>query len=337
MIDWSNLPFGYMPTNANVRCSYKNGAWGDIEIHTEETITLHMAATCLHYGQECFEGLKAYRGNDNTIRLFRWEENAKRMNKSAQRIGMPIIPLEVFKNALFTLLAQNKEFVPPYGTGASMYIRPFLIGTEGKLGLNASTEYIFTMFCSPVGPYFKDGCKPVKVIIERDSDRAAPLGTGNVKVGGNYAAAVNATLRAHEQGYSSALYLDPKDKKYIDECGPANFFGIKNNTYITPKSSSILESITNMSLVTLAGNMGMNVERRQIPIDELETFEETGQCGTAAVLTPICEIFDPVLGKSYTYGSPETLGKYSMMLYDTLVGIQYGDKEDTEGWITIVE
>lgn len=336
MIDWSNLPFGYMPTNANVRCTYQNGTWGKIEIHTEETVTLHMAATCLHYGQECFEGLKAYRGVDNSIRLFRWEDNAKRMSKSAQRIGMPEIPMNIFKEALFTLIAHNKEFIPPYGTGATMYIRPLMIGTEGKLGLNASTEYMFIMFCSPVGPYFKDGCKPVKVIIERDSDRAAPLGTGNVKVGGNYAAAVNATLRAHQLGYSSALYLDPKEKKYIDECGPANFFAIKNNTYVTPQSTSILESITNMSLITLAANMGMKVEKRQIPLDELGSFEEAGQCGTAAVITPICEIYDPLLHISHTYGSPNTIGEKSKLLYDTLVGIQFGEKEDTEQWITII-
>jgi len=335
MIDWSNLPFGYMPTHANIRCVYTNGTWGDVTVHTEETITLHMAATCLHYGQECFEGLKAYRGNDNTIRLFRWQENAKRMSKSAQRIGMPEIPEELFKDMLFTLLKHNTDFIPPYGTGASLYIRPLMIGIEGKLGLSASTEYLFVMFCSPVGPYYKDGCKPVKVIIERDSDRAAPLGTGNVKVGGNYAAAVNATLRAHQQGYSSALYLDPKEKKYIDECGPANFFAIKNNSYITPQSSSILESITNLSLMKLAANMGMKVEQRNISLDELPTFEEAGQCGTAAVVTPICEIYDPVVNVSYTYGSPESLGAQSMKLYNTLVGIQYGDVEDTEGWVTV--
>lgn len=337
MIEWEKLPFGYMPTNANIRCKYTNGAWGNIEIHHSETLELHMSATCLHYGQECFEGLKAYRGKDGKIRLFRWEENSKRLNESAKRIGMPEIPKEIFKESLIKLISLNQEFVPPYGTGASMYIRPLIIGTEAKLGLSASIENLFVLFCSPVGPYFKTGFKPVKVLVERHTDRAAPLGTGHVKVGGNYAAALNTTLEATKKGYSAALFLDPKEKKYIDECGPANFFGIKNNTYITPKSSSILPSITNMSLIDLASHLGMKVERRQVELTEVGTFEEVGQCGTAAVLTPIYCIADIDNGKEYIFGDSETPGKQSQRLYETLVGIQFGDIPDPFNWITIVE
>lgn len=337
MTEWGNLPFSYKTTNGNVRCEYKNGKWGEIEISKSEQIQIHISSTCLHYGQECFEGLKAYRGKDNKVRLFRWQENAKRMNKSAQRISMPQIPEELFGKCLHTLLELNKEFVPPYGTGASLYIRPLMIGTSPILGISASTEYILLLFCSPVGPYFQSGFKPVRVVIERDSDRAAPLGTGNVKIGGNYAAALNTTLRIHHEGYSSALYLDPKEKKYIDECGPANFFAIKNNSYITPKSDSILDSITNKSLQEIAKYKGMNVEKRQIVLEELSTFEEAAQCGTAAVLTPIYSIYDPLNSKEYTFGSSDEVGKVCNDLYTTLVGIQYGDYEDPFGWVEIIE
>lgn len=337
MTEWGNLPFSYKTTNGNIRCEYKDGKWGEIETSTSESINIHISSTCLHYGQECFEGLKAYRGKDNNIRLFRWQENSKRMNQSARRLSMPEIPQDIFEKCLQTLLKLNAEFVPPYGSGASLYIRPLLIGVSPMLGISASSEYILIIFCSPVGPYFKSGFKPVKVVIERDTDRAAPLGTGNVKVGGNYAAALNTTLRIHDEGYSSALYLDPKEKKYIDECGPANFFGIKNNTYITPKSESILNSITNLSLQELAKHIGMSVEKRQVPLEELSTFEEVGQCGTAAVLTPIYSIFDPLTKKEYTFGDKETVGAKSIELYETLVGIQYGDIKDPFGWISFIE
>jgi len=337
MTDWGNLPFSYKKTKINTRCSYTNGSWGNIEISESEHINMHMSATCLHYGQECFEGLKAYRDKQGNIRLFRWEENVKRMSKSAARLGMPEIPHDIFKSCLFSLVSQNAEFVPPYGSGAFLYIRPLLIGTGAQLGLSASKDYLLVMFCSPVGAYFKGGFKPVKVLVERATDRAAPLGTGNVKVGGNYAAALNTTLRVQSQGYSSALYLDPKEKKYIDECGPANFFGIKNNTYVTPQSASILDSITNSSLQILAAHFGMKVEKRQVPLEELETFEEVGQCGTAAVLTPIYQIVDADENKNYFFGSADSVGKISLQLYETLVGIQYGDVEDTFGWISIVK
>jgi len=335
MTDWANLPFGYGKTNVNTRSYYKDGAWGKVEITDSEYINLHMAATCLHYGQECFEGLKAYRGKDNRIRLFRWEENAKRINRSAARVGMPEIPIALFKEMLYTLVKQNEDFVPPYGTGASMYIRPLLVGMSPRLGISASTEYVLIMFCSPVGPYYKGGFKTVKVIVERDSDRAAPLGTGTVKIGGNYAAALNMSIKSHEMGYGAALYLDPKEKKYIDECGPANFLAIKGNTYVTPKSTSILPSITNMSLQALAEKIGLTVEQRQFPLEELAECQEAAECGTAAVITPISSIFDPEKNKTYNFGTEP--GKTCVKLYETLVGIQYGDIEDPFGWISFVE
>jgi branched-chain amino acid aminotransferase len=336
MIDWGNLPFSYKKTTANIRCNYTNGTWGNVEVSESENINIHMSATCLNYGQECFEGLKAYRGKDGKIRLFRWQENAKRLSKSAQKIGMPEIPETVFKECLFELLKHNEDFVPPHGTGATLYIRPLVLGTSAQLGVSPAKDYLLILYCSPVGPYFKGGFKPVKVAIERMSDRAAPLGTGDVKVGGNYAASLNTTMRIHEQGYSSALYLDPKEKKYIDECGPANFLAIKDNTYVTPKSTSILTSITNASLQELAIYLGMKVEKRQIPYQELSTFEEVAQCGTAAVLTPIHTIVDPDENIEYTFGTPDTAGKHCTKLYETLVGIQFGDIEDPFGWVTVL-
>ncbi len=333
-IDWATLPFAYNNTGANVRCSFSNNQWGEITVHSDDIIPIHMSATCLHYGQECFEGLKAYRGKDNAIRLFRWKDNAARLNRSARRIAMQEIPEEIFEKCLRTLIEHNKNFVPPYGTGATLYIRPLLIGTGARLGLNRSEEYLLIMFASPVGPYFRNGFKPGNVVVERDTDRAAPLGTGTVKVGGNYAAALNTTLRVQQEGYSSAMYLDPKEKTYIDECGPANFFAIKGNSYITPTSLSILESITNLSLITLAEHIGLTVERRQIPLEELAECSEAAQCGTAAVLSPIYSITDPANNKKYTFGSPDKVGPVCTKLYEMLTGIQSGDVEDTFGWVT---
>ena len=336
-LNWHNLPFAYQKTNGNVRSVYKNGKWGPVEFNESEFINMHMAATCLHYGQECFEGLKAYRGEDGRIRVFRWEENAKRLAASAEYILMPAVPKEIFEEALFTVIRKNKEFIPPYGTGASLYIRPLIIGIEPRVGLNPASEYLFIIFVTPVGPYFKTGFNPSNVIVERGSDRAAPLGTGHVKVGGNYAASVKVTVRAHEQGYSSALYLDPKEKKYIDECGPANFFAIRGKSYITPSSHSILPSITNMSIQAIAADIGMNVEKRSVAFDELETFDEVGQCGTAAVISPIGKIIDPDKNRTYVFCKDGKPGPISTKLYETIVGIQYGTVEDKFGWISYID
>jgi branched-chain amino acid aminotransferase len=337
LLDWKNLPFGYIKTDFNIRSVNKDGKWGKLEVSSSEYIDIHMAATGLHYGQEAFEGLKAYMGKDGKIRLFRWEENAKRMSASAEGIKMAVVPTEMFREAIFKVIQMNRKFVPPYGSGASLYIRPLLFGSGAEVGVKPSQEYTFLVFVTPVGPYFKGGIKPVNMLICRDYDRAAPLGTGIYKVGGNYAASMRAVIEARDGGYASTIFLDAKEKKYIDECGPANFFGIKDNTYITPKSESILNSITNMSLIEIAKDMGMKTERRQVPVEELATFVETGACGTAAVISPIAKIVDPDKNMIYDYCKDGQPGKDSMKLYNKLVAIQYGDEPDTHGWITIVE
>ena len=265
-IDWKSLPFGYFRTDYNVRSYYKDGKWSPLEVTDSEYINMHMAATCLHYGQEAFEGLKAFTGADGRIRIFRLEENGKRMNNSAVGLIMPEIPAEMFREAVLKVVQLNKKYIPPYGEGASLYIRPLLIGTGAEVGVKPAKEYMFIVFVGPVGPYFKEGFNPVKMQIVRDVDRAAPLGTGNIKVGGNYAASLRASVRAHDEGFASCIFLDAKEKKYIDEAGPANFFGIKGNSYVTPKSYSILPSITNMSLRTLADDLGMNIEVRPVAV-----------------------------------------------------------------------
>lgn len=336
-IDWANLSFGYMKTDYNVRSYYKDGKWSTPAETDSEEITMHMAATCLHYGQEAFEGLKAFRGKDGKIRIFRLRENALRLQSSSRGIMMAELPVETFEEAVIKVVKLNERFVPPYGSGASLYIRPLLIGISPQVGVKPATEYLFVVFVSPVGPYFKGGFKPTPVAIYREYDRAAPLGTGTIKVGGNYAASLVAGDKAHKAGYSAVLYLDAKEKKYLDECGPANFFGIKNNTYITPKSDSILPSITNKSLIQLAEDMGLKVERRQIPEEELGTFEEAGQVGTAAVISPILRIDDIEAGKSYIISKDGNAGPISTKLYNKLRAIQQGDEPDTHGWVTILE
>lgn len=335
-IDWSDLSFGYMKTDYNVRCYYRDGKWGELEVSSSEIINIHMAATCLHYGQESFEGLKVFKGKDGKARVFRMDENAKRMQSSCRGIMMPELPVEKFEEAVRKAVKLNERFIPPYESGASLYVRPLLIGLGAQVGVKPALEYLFIIFVTPVGPYFKDGFKPTPVVILRGYDRAAPLGTGTYKVGGNYAASLAAGEKAHELGYSAVLYLDAKEKKYVDECGPANFFGIKDNKYITPKSTSILPSITNKSLMQLAEEMGMTVERRQIPEEELATFEEAAECGTAAVVTPIERIDDIDENKSYVFSKDGKPGPVCEKLYHKLRAIQYGDDEDIHGWVTIL-
>ena len=294
-----------------------------------------MAATCLHYGQEAFEGLKAFRGKDGKIRVFRLDENAARLQSTCRGILMPELSTEKFRDAILKVIKLNERFVPPYESGASLYIRPLLIGTGAQVGVHPASEYMFIVFVTPVGPYFKGGFSTNPYVIIRQYDRSAPLGTGVYKVGGNYAASLRANKMAHDMGYSCEFYLDAKEKKYIDECGAANFFGIKNNTYVTPLSTSILPSITNKSLMTLAEEMGLTVERRQIPEEELDTFEEAGACGTAAVISPIQRIDDPEKNRSYIISKDGKPGKICTQLYNKLRAIQYGD--DKYGWVTIVE
>lgn len=336
-IDWNSLAFQYMKADYNVRCYFKDGKWGELEVSSDENIHIHMASTCLHYGQEAFEGLKAFRGKDGKIRVFRMDENAKRLQKTCDGILMAKLPIEKFEEAVRKAVLLNERFVPPYESGCSLYIRPLLIGISPRVGVNPSTEYLFMIFVMPVGPYFKDGFKSTPVVILRGYDRAAPLGTGTFKVGGNYAASLKPGSIGKEKGYSAVLYLDAKEKKYLDECGPANFFGIKNNTYVTPKSTSILPSITNMSLQQLAKDNGMTVEQRQIPEDELATFEEAAECGTAAVISPICRVDDLDLGKTYQFNKDGECGPVCTKLYNQLRAIQYGDAPDIHGWVKVIE
>jgi branched-chain amino acid aminotransferase len=336
-INWSELSFGYLKTDYNVRSYYKEGRWSDLEVTDSEQLNLHIASTCFHYGQEAFEGLKAFMGKDGKIRIFRMRENALRMQASSRGIMMPEFPVELFEKAVLEAVRKNRRFVPPYESGASLYIRPLLIGTSAQVGVNPAKEYLFVVFVTPVGPYFKTGFKPTPYIILRGYDRAAPHGTGTIKVGGNYAASLVAGEIAHEKGYSAVLYLDSKEKKYIDECGPANFFAIRENTYITPESTSILPSITNKSLMVLAEEIGLKVERRPVPVEELETFEEAGACGTAAVISPVSRIDDVEENKSYIFSKDGEPGLISQRLYNKLRAIQYGDEEDRYGWVTVVE
>lgn len=333
-LDWEKLSFGYMPTDYNVRCYYRDGKWGEIEVCSDEYIKLHMAATSLHYGQEAFEGLKAYRCPDGKVRVFRMEENAARLQSTCRGIMMPEVPTELFCEMVKKVVRLNQVYIPTYESGATLYVRPLLIGTSAQVGVHPANEYLFLIFVTPVGPYFKGGFSSNPYVIIRDFDRAAPLGTGTYKVGGNYAASLKANSIAHAKGYASEFYLDSKEKKYVDECGAANFFGIKNNTYVTPKSTSILPSITNKSLMQIAEDLGMKVERRPVPEEELDTFEEAGACGTAAVISPISHLDDMDTGKVYNFGDKP--GPWSTKLYETLRGIQYGTVEDKHGWTTVV-
>jgi branched-chain amino acid aminotransferase len=336
MMDWSNIGFGYNKTDYNVRCYYRDGKWGEIETCSEETIPLHMAATCLHYGQEAFEGLKAYRCPDGKVRVFRMDENAARLQSTCRGILMPEVPTELFEEMVRKVVTLNQRFIPPYESGATLYIRPLMIGISAQVGVHPASEYLILMFVTPVGPYFKGGFAANPYVIIREFDRSAPLGTGIYKVGGNYAASLRANKMAHDLGYSCEFYLDAKEKKYMDECGAANFFGIKNNTYVTPKSTSILPSITNKSLMQLAEDLGMTVERRQIPEEELSTFEEAGACGTAAVISPIAKIDDLETKQSFVFSKDGKPGPICTKLYNKLRGIQYGTEPDIHGWTTVI-
>ena len=335
-LDWQNLPFGYIKTDYNVRCWNRNGQWGEVEVSSEESINIHMAASSLHYGQEAFEGLKAYRCKDGKIRIFRPEANAERLQSTCRGIMMPELPTEKFVEMCKKVVKLNERFIPPYGTGASLYLRPLLIGTGITVGVKPADEYLFMIFVTPVGPYFKGGFKANPYVITRKYDRSAPLGTGVYKVGGNDAASLRAHVEAcHGGQYACEFYLDAKEKKYVDEAGAANFFGIKDNTYITPKSTSILPSITNKSLMQIAEDMGMKVERRPIAVEELADFQEAGACGTAAVISPIERLDDPETGKSYNFGKEP--GPWSTKLYERLRAIQLGEYEDVHNWNTIMD
>jgi branched-chain amino acid aminotransferase len=330
-LDWSNLPFGYIKTDYNIRFYFKDGKWSGGELVEDDNITIHMSSPCLHYGQEAFEGMKAFETKDGRIVVFRPEENWKRLQRTSERIFLPPMPKEMFIDAVTKVVSVNKKYVPPYGTGASLYIRPLIIGTGAKVGLGAAEEYVFLILVTPVGPYYKGGLTPVNALVLTDYDRAAPDGVGDCKVGGNYAAGLPGAEYGKKKGYPVVLFLDSKEKKYIDEFGTSNFIGIKGNTYITPKSKSILESITNDSLLKIAEDIGMSVERREVNISELSEFNEIGACGTAAVVTPISVIH--YNGKDYRFANDDNAGPVISKLYQQLTGMQYGEIEDRFNWL----
>ena len=331
-LDWKNLGFGYMKTDKNVRYTWRDGKWDDGVMTSSEQLDLHMAATCLHYGQEAFEGLKAFEQKNGDLIVFRIDENAKRMTRSCEKIFMAPVPESLFVEAVFRAINANRRFVPPYGTGASLYVRPLVIGSGPQVGVKPAEEYMFIVFVTPVGPYFKTGFKPVDMIVEEEFDRAAPGGVGDIKVGGNYAAGMRATQKAKSLGFTEVIYLDAREKKYIDESGPANFFAItKNNQYVTPASTSILPSVTNMSLFQLADDMGLNPVRRPVAVDEIFDFSEAGCCGTAAVITPIGSI--TYRDKKVVYAEDGSAGPICTELYRRLTRIQLGEDPDPHHWI----
>ena len=331
-LDWPNLSFGYMKTDYNVRYTWRDGQWHGPVVSDSFDISMSVAATCLHYGQEAFEGLKVFTNPAGKPQVFRIEENAKRMRRSAEKILMEPVPEDIFIDAVNRCVQLNLKYVPPHGTGASLYVRPLLIGTGPQVGVKPAEEYVFMVFVMPVGPYFKTGFKPVDLIVEEEVDRAAPLGVGDVKVGGNYAAGMRASMKAKKAGFTEVLYLDAIEKRYIDESGPANFFGITGDgRYITPDSDSILPSITNMSLRTLAADRGLEVERRAVDVEEIFGFVEAGCCGTAAVITPVRRIV--YRDREAMYCPDGEPGPWCTRLYEALKEIQQGDREDPYGWI----
>ncbi len=334
-LDWDQLAFGYIKTDFNIRYTWRDGAWDGGVLTADETIPIHMAATCLHYGQQCFEGLKAFETANGDVTVFRVEENAKRMVRSCKKVLMEPPPEDMFIEAVYRVINANRRFVPPYGSGASLYIRPLMLGVGPQVGVKPSTEYLFTIFVLPVGPYFKEGFKPVDLVVEELIDRAAPLGVGDAKVGGNYAAGMRASLSAKQRGYTEVLYLDAKHKRFIDESGPANFFAItREGRYVTPKSTSILASITNDSLCILADEMGLRPERRPVAIEEIFSFQEAGCCGTAAVITPVGTI--TYRDREINYCPDGEPGPHCTALYRKLQAIQVGDAPDPHGWISKV-
>lgn len=341
-IDWSKLTFSYTKTNTILSTSFKNGEWSPVESRTDDNITLTTFAGAFHYAIECFEGLKAFRGKDGKVRLFRPEENAKRLQRSAKYLGIEAPSTEMFVEMCKQVVRENIDFLPPYeATGASLYLRPTLIGSNPQLGVQSSKESTFLMLCSPVGAYTGGALEAIDVVIARNYDRAAPNGSGAFKVGGNYACSLCSLNIAHELGYKAVLYLDPATKTTIDEFNSSNFFAIRGNSYITPKSDSILPSITNMSLETVAAHLGMEVERRTVPVEELSTFEEVGECGTAVVITPVHKLVDKPFLESdeetvYTYGDG-MCGPKSLRLYNFITQMQRGEIEDVFGWTVEVE
>ena len=332
-IDWSNLGFGYMQTDLRYVSNYKNGAWDDGCLTDEATIQMSECACVLQYAQTCFEGLKAYTTADGKIVCFRPDLNAQRMADSCRRMKMPVFPEDRFVDAVLQTVKANAQWVPPYGSGASLYLRPYMFGSDAIIGVKPANEFQFRIFATPVGPYFKGGVKPLNLRIS-DFDRAAPRGTGHIKAGLNYAMSLYAIVDAHEQGYDENVYLDSATRTYIEETGGANIiFVTKDGKLITPKSGTILPSITRRSLMQVAKDyLGMEVEEREIALSELGDFAECGLCGTAAVISPVGTIDDH--GKIYEFAG---MGPVIQKLYDTLRGIQMGTIEGPAGWVRVIE
>ena len=336
-IDWSNIGFGYMPTDYRYVSMYQNGSWDEGVLTSDPNITLNECACVLQYAQTCFEGLKAYTTEDGHIVTFRPDLNGERMENSAKGLEMPPFPKERFVDAITKVVEANAAFVPPYGSGATLYIRPYMFGYDSIIGVKPANIYQFRVFCTPVGPYFKGGAKPITIRVS-DFDRAAPHGTGHIKAGLNYAMSLHAIVDAHKNGFDENIYLDPQTRTKIEETGGANFIFItKDGKLVTPKSNSILPSITRRSILQVARDyLGMETEEREIYLDEVKDFAECGLCGTAAVISPVGKIVDH--GKEICFpAGMEKMGPVTQKLYETLTGIQMGHIKAPEGWIHVIK
>lgn len=336
-LDWANLGFGYMIADYRYVSNYKDGKWDDGQITTDAMITLNECAGVFQYSQSIFEGLKAYTTENGNIVCFRPDLNASRMKDSAERLEMPVFPEDRFVDAVVEVVKANKAWVPPFGSGATLYIRPYMIATNPVIGVKPADEYQFRIFVTPVGPYFKGGAKPLTICVS-DFDRAAPHGTGHIKAGLNYAMSLHAIVSAHATGFDENMYLDPATRSKVEETGGANFIFItKDGKLVTPKSDSILPSITRRSIMVVAENyLGMTVEHREVYFDELKEFAECGLCGTAAVISPVGKIYDH--GKEICFPSGmDQMGPITKKLYDTLTGIQMGEIDPPKGWVKVIE
>lgn len=330
-MDWDNLGFEYVDTDCHVRYRWRDGAWDGGELVSDRHYPIHIAATALHYGQAAFEGLKAFHCRDGKVRLFRPTMNIQRMARTARRICMPAVPESLFMEAIRRVVKANIDYIPPYGTGGALYVRPLLFGSGPRIGVRPAAEYVFLVLVLPVGAYYNAGLQPVRAIILDDYDRAAPHGVGHVKVAGNYAASLEPRLAAADRGCAVELYLDAATHQYVEEFGTSNFVAIAaDNRYVTPRSPSILPSVTNNSLQQIAASLGMDIECRPVRYDEIGGFAEVGACGTAVVITPVNEI---VRGDTTIRIGPQTgCGPTLQLLYERVTAIQYGDEPDRYGW-----
>ncbi len=335
-INWGELGFGYVKTDYRFVANFKDGKWDDGELITDENVVINECAGVLQYAQTCFEGLKAYTTEDGKIVCFRPDLNAQRMADSCERLKMPVFPVDKFVEAVEKVVAANADFVPPYGSGATLYLRPYMFGSNAVIGVKPATEYQFRIFATPVGPYFKGGVKPLTLRIS-DLDRAAPMGTGHIKAGLNYAMSLYNIVDAHEQGYDENMYVDSATRTHIEETGGANIIFItKDNKVVTPKSNTILPSITRRSLMVVAKEyLGLEVEEREVNVNELSNFAECGLCGTAAVISPVGKVVDHGKEIQFPAGMTE-MGPVTKKLYDTLTGIQMGRLPAPEGWIKVI-